>query len=769
VGFLRRLFGGANAPPHPQEFEAAETPFPPGHVLCDDYVVRARLGQGGMGEVYLVENMPRGEMRAAKIMRGRSAASTADLAAFRQEALSLLNVGTHPFVVQLHDLREQGRNTVLLMEYVPPTVGCTTVMDYICRTQDYSDRLLGAWAVQFCVGMEHAIKNSIEAHRDIKPANLFVDSGVFLKIGDFGLALAASHYPTILRDTSGQFRQLQLLQLDDGRITCGTPGYIAPELMTGSSASQQSDMFSFGVTLWQLATRTMELPYDVRFGDDVRIFQNAVLSKAIAYEVKRIDSPFFEVIYRCLCPDPTHRYSDFPALREAIKDAMKKADLGAMDFMVAPGFQGSFENYLNRGKTYLVLGRRNRAFRILDKAVQVRPDSFRALCARGEALHQLGDTQGAIRDYQAAHHLKPGADAPLTGVALTLLEHDRVDEATKELEKVLARHPANLEAKLLKARALSVKRNSPAALTLIDQVLSSDPEHVAAHEYRGRLIWQQGDLQGAAKSFHRTLHLDPFRLSTHLALCALLTAGGNYAEADAHYVHVQQLFKRNPEDLNQIAAHMAEHGHASKAIEAFSALAEMEPASRSTMLVNTGNAYLRLNKVDSALKSFKDALKVDPNNALAFRRFGDFEDEHGSVEKAAEYFARACELEPDNPSHHACAGTAYLRLQEYERATFHLRKSLAIFPNQPHIHYNLAAALVYQGLAEDAVDELAKATRLDPLYARAWYLKAQIELRLSRVDDLGNSIRHALRDSSSLTPEEVREIRAFADEHKLIT
>ncbi len=83
------------------------------------------------------------------------------------------------------------------------------------------------------------------------------------------------------------------------------------------------------------------------------------------------------------------------------------------------------------------------------------------------------------------------------------------------------------------------------------------------------------------------------------------------------------------------------------------------------------------------------------------------------------------------------------------------------------MHYNLAAANVYQGLAEEAVDELAIAAGLDPHYVRAWYLKAQIEIQLCRVDDAAISVRHALGSPSSLTPEEVRMIHAFAQEHNL--
>lgn len=768
MGFLKKIFGGADVQPLSQKPETAEELFPSGHELCDGYVVRVKLGQGGMGEVYLVENISTGDLRAAKVMRGRADANTVDLAGFRQEALSLLNVGTHPFLVKLHDLREKGKDTILLMEYVAPTDGCTCITDYICHTQDYTDKLLGVWSVQFCAGMEHAIGCGIAAHRDIKPDNLLVGSGAFLKIADFGLALAASRHPAILRETSGRFKQQQLLQSVDGRIVCGTPGYIAPELMTGGTASPLSDMFSFGVTLWQLAARTMEMPYDVTYNGDVRAYQNAVLSKALTHEVRRIDSPFFEIIHRCLSPDPENRYSDFPDLRSAIKLAMKRADLEAMDFIVAPGFRGSFDDYLNRGQAYLVLGRHNRAFRILDEAVGIKPDFFPALCARAEAFRRLGDMQGAMRDFRAAHCLEPEADAPLIGVALILLELDRVDEAMVELEKIFNRHPQNLEAKLLKVRGLSAQGDQRAALILVDQVLASAPEHASAYEYRGHILRIQGDLQGAAKSFSRTLQVDPFRLSTHLALSSLWKALGNNAAAGAQYTHVQQLFKGNPEALNQIAAHMAENGHERKAIEVFSALAEMEPSSRSMMLVNMGNAYLHLNSNVSALKSFQDAIKADSNNALAFRRLGDFENENGSIETAVEYFIRASALEPDDPSHHACAGTVYLRLNNYELATAHLRKSLEIFSDQPQVHYNLAAALFYQGLTEEAVDELDMAVHLDPLYGRAWVLKAQIELKLCRVDDATISAKHALKSTSSLTSEEIRGIHAFAQEHNLI-
>jgi len=424
MGLFKNFLGGGVRPeppqkPHPLVMRGA---YSPGEGLCDQYVVRLLLGQGGMGDVYLVEHSGSGDLRAAKVMRVRNNATETDLVEFRQEALALLNVGTHPFVVQLFEVREHARDTVLVMEYIAPESQCTTVQDYIARTQDYTDGKIGIWAVQFCVGMEHALGCGVAAHRDIKPGNLLIDSGAFLKIADFGLALAVNRHLGIVDDVPKRQSQLQRLQSANGHHTCGTPGYIAPELFLGGKATPQSDMFSFGVTLWQLAARSLASPYGVNFTGDAIEYQEAIVKKALVHAVKRIDTPYFDVIRRCLAPDPAHRYPHFPALREAIKSAAKAANVGAMDFIVAPGFRGHFEDYVNRGRSYIILGRYERARRILDEAVKHDPHSSQALVAQAEALVHLGEHVSAVRAYESAHRLDHEIDAPLTGLAFVWLQ-----------------------------------------------------------------------------------------------------------------------------------------------------------------------------------------------------------------------------------------------------------------------------------------------------------------------------------------------------------
>ena len=253
MGLLKGLFGGGSTE-KPAAAVSESLPYEPGTTIAGDHVVRALLGRGGMGEVYLVERLSDGDLRAAKVMRSHRGASAADLLAFRQEALSLLNVGTHPFLVHLHEVREDGHDTVLLMEYVAPTSGCTSIQDYITRTRDYTDRLLGIWGVQFCVAMEHAQGCGMQAHRDIKPANLLVGAGAFLKVADFGLALAASRHSGIMGDTPGQLSALQVLASADGRRTCGTPGYIAPEQVSGDPVTARTDIYSAAAVIYEAIT-----------------------------------------------------------------------------------------------------------------------------------------------------------------------------------------------------------------------------------------------------------------------------------------------------------------------------------------------------------------------------------------------------------------------------------------------------------------------------------------------------------------------------------
>jgi tetratricopeptide (TPR) repeat protein len=735
-----------------------------GDVIAGNYVVKLPLGEGGMGEVYLVEHACSGELRAAKIMRIRDDANADDLARFRQEAVSLLNVGAHPFIVRLFDVREHGEDIVLLMEYVAPTSGCTTVEDYIVRKRDYTDRLLGAWAVQFCVGMERAFTSGLVAHRDIKPQNLMIDSGAFLKIADFGLALAVGRHP-LVEGAPKTLSHLQWLESVDGRLTCGTPGYIAPELFKGGKASQRSDMFSFGVTLWQLAARSLGSPYGVSVRGNAAEYQRAVLEKAMLHRVGHVDTPLFDVINRCLAPDPGQRYPDFPALREAIKSALKVAKIPAMDFIVAPGFRGSFEDYVNRGRSYLLLGRAERALAILDKAVKLDPNSHGAHFARADALAFYRRYVEAIRSYETARDLRPEEAEPvMIGIANSLLALDLPQRARSTLAEVLERQPDNVEALLLLAHVTGVEGNNQAALQIIERVIALDPRDWRAHEYHGRALRIVGRPADAISAYGTCLGLNPLAIDARLGLASVLTRREERIAAAKEYNAAVRLFRDDPETLNRIAAHMSEGGHEESAIDLFRSLASICPDAKSMMLVNVGNAQLQLDDEEAAAASFLRAVEADPENALAHCRLGDLASEAERNEEAAVHYARACALEPDNWRYQNHAGTAYLQEGAHDLAAEYLRRSVEIFPEQPLILYNLAVTLCQRREEEAALEQVTKAVRIDEGYARGWYLKAVIESHLRLEDDAKISVGRAIANRSALSDQELRNAQELFDE-----
>ena len=166
--------------------------------------------------------------------------------------------------------------------------------------------------------------------------------------------------------------------------------------------------------------------------------------------------------------------------------------------------------------------------------------------AQGEALIHRGQLVPAVRAYEFAHRLEPEFDAPLTGMALAWLELGKPAQARAGLDRVLARHPANLEARLLLARVHGAEGNAQAALNGVEKVIAADPQDWRAHDYHGRALSQLGKFADAAKAFGTCLRINPLALDARLALASVLTKQMELVTAEAEYQHGVRLFQENP-------------------------------------------------------------------------------------------------------------------------------------------------------------------------------------------------------------------------------
>jgi serine/threonine protein kinase len=232
------------------------------------YEIQAALGAGGMGTVYRARDPRLGRDVALKFLSGAYSTSSAALERFHREAraISALN---HPNVCTVYDIGEGRGQPFLVMELLEGR----TLRQRIAAGRISNDELISI-ALQISEALEAAHSRGI-VHRDIKPANIFITSSEVVKILDFGLAKAIPA-PGQLRATPDPLvDDAPTLQdtLTKSSITLGTVSYTSPEQVRGQEVDARSDLFSFGVVLYEMAAGT--LPFT---GETWPAILNAILT-----------------------------------------------------------------------------------------------------------------------------------------------------------------------------------------------------------------------------------------------------------------------------------------------------------------------------------------------------------------------------------------------------------------------------------------------------------------------------------------------------------
>ena len=264
------------------------------------YGILERIAAGGQATVYRAWDSESGQVVALKVLHPHLTHDADYIKRFHLEARLSVNI-THPNVISVFEVAQHGDNHFISMEYLPESL--SRVLEVQGRFP--VDRAVNI-AHQICRGLQAAYEAGVEVHRDIKPQNVLLATDGTMKLTDFGIARAA--------DLSG---------LTATGAVVGTPHYMSPEQAKGERATSRSDIYSIGITLYQMLSG--ELPF---IGDTPM----AVLEKHRTANPRKIrqvraDVPraLESIIDRCLAKDPNRRYETPRELAQGLQEAVPAA------------------------------------------------------------------------------------------------------------------------------------------------------------------------------------------------------------------------------------------------------------------------------------------------------------------------------------------------------------------------------------------------------------------------------------------------------------
>ncbi len=636
------------------------------------YKILEKLGEGGMGIVYKAQDTKLDRLVALKFLPPTVLVSEEDSKRFQQEAkaLSALN---NPHIATVYNIHEENGKRFIVLEYLPGGTLKSKLSASSSTDKGLPLRQIVDYALQIAEGLAHAHKRGI-VHRDIKTDNIMLTEEQHLKITDFGLAMMGGS-----------------AQLTRASTTVGTAAYMSPEQIRGEDVDHRSDLFSFGIVLYEIATGRR--PF--RGEHEAAIHYSIVQEDPHPITSLRSDLPpeLVRLIERCLVKNREERFQTADEIMQELgiiqhellgdggvreqraKDPHKSiAVLPFVDMSVqkdqeyfGDGIAEELIGALTRIPTLRVAAQTS-AFSFKGKGMDIREigrklnvetvleGSIRKAVNRLRITAQLVDVHDGYHLWSERYDRELGdVFAIQDEITLTIVDKLKVQLFGVEKESLLKRPTENLEAfnLYLKGRYFWNKRTANdirASIAYFQQAIEKDTSYALAYAGLSDCycvlsfysdVSQSEAFADARAAASRALELDPLLAEAHTSLAAVKESWDwAFAEAEKEF---QQALKLNP---NYATAHhwyglfLARRGQFELGITHLRRALDLDPFSL-VINLNLGVAYYLARQPDAAIKQLRKTLELDSAFRPTHIALGQALREKGLLEEAIQEFQQA--------------------------------------------------------------------------------------------------------------------------------
>ena len=704
------------------------TPASIGSTLAGKYKILDELGRGGMGIVYKAEDTKLHRTVALKFLPPEMERDPLTHKRFIREAQAAAALD-HPNICTVYEVEEAEGKTYIAMAYVEGQSLKKRLVSGPFSIEETLDI-----AIQVSDGLKEAHKQGV-VHRDIKISNIMMDKRDQAKVMDFGLAKVGWEE-----------------QVTKNGTAMGTVAYMSPEQIKGEEVDLRTDIWSFGVVLYQMLTA--ELPFK---GDYEQSMMHAIINREpVPMSTKRAGIPrgLENIILTALAKNPADRYQSFEdlqgdlrAIAEGLKPTKAKikpsrtrifgmkyvhfyAGLAALLVMCAAAILLLFPGRSETLDSIAVLPFRDLSplrdqehicegmTEAIIRKISVSCPELRITPLR--SVERFKNLDMNIKDIGSKLGVKALLDSTLQREGTNILISSqlinvqgdyiintysyRVHVATKGYfsvqDEIAIKVARDLRVELFEEEMELLKAEEPIHPEAYEFLLRG--KHIIQNSYL--LTYQQEDFETAVKMFKKALEIEPNYARAYRWL-------GNAYQS----IYVEQKKKEhldlmftNYEKARQISPELAE------------------------VNLGLGWAYFFKEDLDRSYESFKRAYKTDPNNSEINYEFGSFLYSIGLYPQAIPFYHRAIDLDPSHTYIYIMLSICHLNSGEMDKSEASLQELLEKEPENIRAYFHYIRFYLFQKMYDKAQAMLSKVQNISPDYPdlepfQAWLLAGKGE------------------------------------------